>query len=82
MSFNRSRTVFTCEPDCPGRKPGCHGRCKKYNDEREEHLRNKHKEDVDKILDDYFRNCVAKARDARAKRHRSFAGHSWAHRDN
>lgn len=26
--------IFTCAKDCPGRKPGCHAKCEKYQRER------------------------------------------------
>lgn len=28
--FYKSRNDFPCVPDCPDRKPACHGKCKRY----------------------------------------------------
>lgn len=32
-----------CKPDCPGRKPGCHGTCEAYKAWKEEFYKEKYK---------------------------------------
>ena len=32
--FNKERYDFPCTPDCVDRKPGCHGKCKRYLEAR------------------------------------------------
>ena len=32
--FNKERNDFPCRPDCPDRKPACHGKCKRYLEAR------------------------------------------------
>ena len=44
--FNKERNDFPCKPDCPDRKPACHGKCERYLKVRAE---------KDKILADHLK---------------------------
>ena len=35
--FNHERYRITCCKNCPDREPGCHGKCEKYKQQREEY---------------------------------------------
>lgn len=51
--FNKRRTVFTCEPQCSGRKPGCQDHCEKYLTEKAKNDRIRKREAEEHKIDDY-----------------------------
>lgn len=67
MSFNKSRSVFTCEPNCPRRRPGCQDHCEKHQRERAEHLRLKAIARRNRDVDCYISDNKAKKFNARVK---------------
>lgn len=69
-SFNRSRTIFDCPPNCEGRKPGCHSHCQRYLEKRaiqdKMNADNRRKREIDCYQIDHVMN----ARDVKAKKKR------------
>lgn len=59
---------FSCEPNCPKRKPGCQDHCEKHQRELAEHLRKKRILDEKKHIDGYASKLIYENRDAEAKR--------------
>ena len=80
MTFNKSRSVFTCEPNCPERRPGCQDHCEKHQRELAEHLRLKALERQRREVDCYISDNKAKKYNARVKSKKGFVGYKWAKR--
>lgn len=59
---------FTCEPDCPKRKPACQDHCEKHQREKAEHERKKRIYDEQRHIDGYASGMILNSRNASAKR--------------
>lgn len=80
MSFNRSRSVFTCPPNCPDRKPACQDHCERYARDKAKHEEIKAAEQKYRDVGQYIVSARAKKFDARVKSRKGFAGYNWAKR--
>ena len=43
-NYRSNNGIFSCEPNCVNRKPGCHDHCEKYMREKAEHDRRREAE--------------------------------------
>lgn len=68
--FNRSRSIFNCPPNCPGRKPGCHDHCDTYLEKRALQDRINADRRRKREIDCYQIESVMTARDIKAKKRR------------
>ena len=59
--------IFTCEPDCMNRKPGCQDHCEKHLREKAEWDKRKAVSDRRTHLDYYISKRVAYYKDIQAK---------------
>ena len=65
--WRRMTHIFTCEPDCPERKPGCQDHCEKYIREKAEHDKRVSIENTRNYLDSYTTRRIMCYRDRKAK---------------
>jgi hypothetical protein len=77
MSFNRNRGIFTCEPKCEGRKPGCHSTCEKYLRERKQQDELNRAERLRKEAELYTVDIVASRKNKNAIRRRAKIQGNW-----
>lgn len=49
-----------CEPDCPNRTPGCHGKCERYKNAKEAYEKRKAELRKEKIGDEYMFDLIHK----------------------
>ena len=77
MSFNRSRSLFQCEPNCPRRKPGCQDRCKRYRDAKTLHEARKKEYYGDPDLLQYLAAKSEKTKDAYVKHQKRTHTPKW-----
>lgn len=71
MSFNKSRTVFDCPPNCPERKPACQDHCERYAEKRALHDELMAKEKQRRDVENYIRGGHMKANDLWVKRRKN-----------
>lgn len=67
-SWNRSRSIEFCPPNCPERVPGCQGSCKRYKDAKEKHAKRKLEYYGDPMLRQYTKEKREERRDMAAKK--------------
>ena len=67
-SWNRSRGLNCCPPDCSERVPGCHGYCKRYKEAKANHAKRKLEYYGDPMLRQYTSEKLIARRDAAAKK--------------
>lgn len=77
MSFNRTRSIFTCEPKCPNRKPGCHDTCEKYLRERKQQDELNKAERLRKEAELYTADIVVSRKNKNAIRRRAKIQGNW-----
>ena len=73
--------IFTCTPDCEGRKPGCHDHCEKYQRERAEWERRKAIENRDMGLKRYTLTILSKKANNRAINKKNKSSRKWYSND-
>lgn len=59
---------FSCERDCPKRKPGCHGHCEKYLKEKAAHEDRLAKEKLERDVQNYINNNIGRGMAYNARR--------------
>ena len=77
MSFNRSRGLFHCEPNCPRRKPGCQDHCKQHQDSKALHEARKKEYYGDAQVQQYMAARGIKARDIYVKNKKHSKSSRW-----
>lgn len=77
MTFNRSRGLFHCEPNCPRRKPGCQDHCETHQGDKARHEARKKEYYGDTQLKQYLAEKNAKARDIYAKHKKESKSSKW-----